>query len=368
MPSLGFVLPHWLYWAILILFPLAAFWFVRRTGREAAQANLFIAFMFWLTAGFMGMHRFYLRNVWGLLFVPIFLAVLWGNAQIRDAREDLSRARVETEQAQRMTTRAEQAEKRNASNAATLRERADKMREPAREKMTVAQNTMDRALLYVRVPAILLAVMLLGDALLLPGLVRRTRAQEGGLPDPLIEHVTPPPRRPATYYTGAPAAFLEGIDWLVVRTGEFVAAWAILAVFVYYFEVVGRYVFNSPTNWAHESMFLMFGMQYMLAGAFAYREDAHVRVDIVYASFSPRGKAIADVVTSVFFFIFAGTLFVTGWRFAMDSVGVGEVSFTEWGIQYWPVKLTMVIGAILILLQGLAQLMRDIAIIRQKAA
>ena len=46
------------------------------------------------------------------------------------------------------------------------------------------------------------------------------------------------------------------------------AYWSIVAVFVYYYEVISRYVFNSPTNWAHESMFLMFGMQYLIAGGF----------------------------------------------------------------------------------------------------
>ena len=83
-----------------------------------------------------------------------------------------------------------------------------------------------------------------------------------------------------------------------------------ISVFAYYYEVIARFVFNSPTNWVHESMFLMFGMQYMLAGAYAYREDQHVRVDVFYAKFSPRGKAIADIITSVFFFIFIGTMLV----------------------------------------------------------
>ncbi len=93
-----------------------------------------------------------------------------------------------------------------------------------------------------------------------------------------------------------------------------------IAVFVYYYEVMARYVFNSPTNWVHESMFLMFGMQYMLSGAFAYKEDQHVRVDVLYAKLSTRGKAIGDIVTSVFFFIFIGTMLWTGGRFALDAI------------------------------------------------
>ena len=146
------------------------------------------------------------------------------------------------------------------------------------------------------------------------------------------------------------------------RTGR------VIAVFAYYYEVVARFVFNSPTNWVHESMFLMFGMQYMISGAYAYREDQHVRVDVFYSKFSRRGKAIADIVSSVFFFIFTITMLWTGWRFAADAVANGESSFTEWGIQYWPVKLALPIGAALIILQGVSKLIKDILILTRKEA
>jgi TRAP-type mannitol/chloroaromatic compound transport system permease small subunit len=112
----------------------------------------------------------------------------------------------------------------------------------------------------------------------------------------------------------------------------------------------------------------MFGMQYMLCGAFAYKEDQHVRVDVFYAQLSKRGKAIADIVTSVFFFIFMITMLITGYRFAADAVSVGEHSFTEWGVQYWPVKLMIPIGALLLTLQGISKLVKDIVIVREESA
>ena len=153
------------------------------------------------------------------------------------------------------------------------------------------------------------------------------------------------------------------IEWVNVKIGVFAAYWALISVFAYFYEVIARFVFNSPTNWVHESMFLMYGMQYMLAGAYAYREDQHVRVDVFYAQFTPRWKAIADIITSLFFFIFIGTMFWTGWRFASDAINNNEVSFTEWGVQYWPVKLAIPIGAGLLLLQGLAKLIKDIVLV-----
>ncbi len=160
----------------------------------------------------------------------------------------------------------------------------------------------------------------------------------------------------------------DTIDKVNDFTGEFVAYWSVLAVFVYYYEVIARYVFNSPTNWAHESMFLMFGMQYLLSGALALREDSHVRVDIIYLLFPDRTKAVINILTSLFFFIFTGALVWSGVIFAMDSVSVWEVSFTEWAIQYWPVKITIALGGLLLLLQGLALLMKDILYLTGKEA
>ena len=81
-----------------------------------------------------------------------------------------------------------------------------------------------------------------------------------------------------------------------------------------------------------------------------------MRVDVLYAKFSPRGKAIADIVTSVFFFIFIGTMLVDRLRASPPTRSASaSISFTEWGIQYWPVKLAIPIGAALLLLQGISQ-------------
>ena len=139
----------------------------------------------------------------------------------------------------------------------------------------------------------------------------------------------------------------RGIDRISGFAGRYVAYWSLIAPFVFTYEVVLRYAFNSPTNWAHESMTLMFGMQYLLAGAFALREGGHVRVDILYQRAAPLNKAALDLVTSIFFFIFTLALLTTGWRFFSQSVSdvwwfgdsyANEVSFTEWAVQYFPVK------------------------------
>ncbi len=375
MPSLTFVMPHWLYWAGLVIFPLIALYLVRRQLRHPLPSgpSLFIAYLFWLCSGFMGIHRFYLRSAYGLVFIPVFLAIIYCNSQVREVRDDTSRTFAALEQAQ---TAAEQAKPR--SEPATPDEAAQYARaqadiKPREADYAVAKAVTDHWVSLGRWSAILMAALLLIDAALLPSLVRKRRALEAASapPAPIVEvdtsvvHEAGVGEDPTLHLH---TRITDAIEWINVRAGHYVAWWSLIAVFVYYYEVIARYVFNSPTNWVHESMFLMFGMQYMLSGAYAYREDQHVRVDVVYSKFSPRGKAIADIITSVFFFIFIGTMLVTGYRFAADAVNVGEHSFTEWGLQYWPIKLSIPIGAALLLLQGVSRLIKDVLFVMRKGA
>jgi TRAP-type mannitol/chloroaromatic compound transport system permease small subunit len=374
MPSLTFVMPHWLYWAGLLVFPLIAAYLVRRQMRSPphTRPSLFIAYLFWLTAGFLGIHRFYLRSALGFVFIPVFLFIVYSNAQVREVRDDTSRTFAALEQATNDARVAKPEADRATPETNAAYERAQAVVKQREQEYEVAKAVTDHWRSLSRWGGIVLAILLLGDAVLLPGLVRRQIALEESAPHrpfaPEPPAVVAEPvlaEDPTLHFHTRVTDFIEAIN---VKAGEFVAWWALLAVFVYYYEVLARFVFNSPTNWVHESMFLMFGMQYMISGAYAYREDQHVRVDVIYAKFSPRGKAIADIITSVFFFIFIGTMLVTGYRFAADAVNLREVSFTEWGIQYWPVKLAIPIGAALLLLQGISKLLKDIMFVTRKGA
>jgi TRAP-type mannitol/chloroaromatic compound transport system permease small subunit len=367
MPSLNFVLPHWMYWGTLIAFPLIAMYLVQRQRRFGVprRASVFIAYMFWVTGGFMGLHRLYLRSYWGFLFVPLFLGILYVNTDIRDAREDVSRTRSELLAAHNQVSRAQPSP--NSTPTPEQRERLAK----AQADEAAAKTSFDAAVAendyyfnITRWIAIAIALLMLVDAILMPRLVRQLNRKEAAEPHEGPAEVTPPDVAPIGTHEdptlGLHTRFTDAIETLNSRVGEFVAYWAVVSVFAYYYEVIARFWFNSPTNWVHESMFLMYGMQYMLSGAYAYKEDQHVRVDVIYVKFSPRGKAIADIITSVFFFIFIGVMAWTGWRFAADAVNNGEVSFTEWGVQYWVVKLTIPIGAALLFLQGISKLIKDI--------
>lgn len=370
LPSLSFVLPHSVYWLGLVLFPLAAIYLVRRSelGERSNGISAPIAYMLWIWGGIAGLHRFYLRSAKvGFIFVVLFVGVLYGNSQVSELRNVRSEANNQFKIADFDVERFGKALERGRDGAAEKLAAAKQALEKSKQALADASLTVDQWSAFVGGLALMVLIILIVDAFLIPKLTARCKE---------LEKDRKPPEDFIVMERGAAAdprneitnPFIEQVDRLSGAIGTFVAYWSMIAVFVYYYEVIARYVFNSPTNWAHESMFLMFGMQYLLCGAYAYREDAHVRVDVIYEKFSLRNRARIDVVTSFFFFVFTLTLLVTGYFFARDAIGVFEVSFTEWAIQYWPVKCTITLGAALVFLQGAAKLTRDVIFLSQTEA
>ncbi|WP_203560839.1 TRAP transporter small permease subunit [Jiella pacifica] len=395
MPSLTFVLPHWLYWAMLVVFPVVAMVLARRGRSDGPRLySLPLAYFVLVTGGMLGLHRFYLKSIWwGLLFLPLFFVILFANAHQRDARSAYSdaanivrvskgtiereeprlaeadqtlaalRSEIEAAEEGSFTKRAaERRLQREERRLESSRQRLEASRSDLLEQQAIADTAgADRAFweTVAFVTFLLILALVALDAVLLPFLVRRANrdlhSADRTDEEPLAKLSGEFVKDRANVSSG----WTGWIDRLSFYSGEFVSYWAVIAVFVYYYEVVARYVFNSPTNWAHEGMYLMFGMQYLIMGAYAMLTESHVRVDIFYAPLSPRRKALADILTSVFFFIFAGVLLVTGWIFAADATRVSEVSFTDWQLAYWPFKWAIVVGALLLVLQGVAKLAQD---------
>jgi TRAP-type mannitol/chloroaromatic compound transport system permease small subunit len=372
MPSITFALPHWIYWSGLLFVPLIAMYLVRKQRGKKVEGGLSnpIAYMLWLAGGFVGLHRFYVKNPWGLIYIPVFIVLLLANVQVKSAMNMISAAKNNLSIAEFDLERAQAAVKEGKADTRQKLAETGQALETARRALVEENAGFSKWNWITRIIVAVIALMLLIDAFLLPKLVRQCAASEARGADPAGKALTIVKAPETGKYTDPTMnihlSSLAFIDKINGYTGEFVCYWSIIAVFVYYYEVLARYVFNSPTNWAHESMFLMFGMQYMLAAGFALREDSHVRVDVFYLLLPDRAKALIDMITSIFFFIFAIALFWTGWIFAADSIRVWEVSFTEWAIQYWPVKVTLVIGPLLLFLQGFARLVKDVIIIRGK--
>jgi TRAP-type mannitol/chloroaromatic compound transport system permease small subunit len=153
---------------------------------------------------------------------------------------------------------------------------------------------------------------------------------------------------------------LRTIDSISEWSGKMVSFLIIVITGVTIWEVILRYIFNSPTKWAFDAAYLVFGAYGVLGGAYTLYLNGHVNVDIVYGRLPLRVRAIIDLVTSVFFFLFCGLLLWKGGEMAWDSLKIMERGSSAWAPPVYPIKLTIPLGAFLLLLQGTAKFIRDL--------
>jgi TRAP-type mannitol/chloroaromatic compound transport system permease small subunit len=153
--------------------------------------------------------------------------------------------------------------------------------------------------------------------------------------------------------------FLAVIDGISEWSGRLISFLIIFMMAILLYEVAMRFVFNAPTNWAHELTLHLFGFLSVLAGAYVLKHDQHVKIDIIYNFFPPRGKAIIDSITYLVFFMFVGVLLWHGTAIALWSIKLGQtVSPSPWGSPLWPTKTALPVAALFLLLQGIAQFIR----------
>lgn len=152
------------------------------------------------------------------------------------------------------------------------------------------------------------------------------------------------------------AAFGKTFAWLIM-----------LMTFGMSYEVLVRYVFNSPTPWALDVSFIMYGTLFMMGGAYTLSLGGHVRGDFLYRLWSPRTQARVDLTLYLFFF-FPGVLALifAGWKYAAKSWSYTEVSVNSpAGIPIYQFKTIIVAAGILLFIQGIAQVFRCLLCIRE---
>jgi len=155
------------------------------------------------------------------------------------------------------------------------------------------------------------------------------------------------------------ARYCAVIDRLNEWMGLFWGATVLIVTFSVLYEVVVRGVFSEGTLWANETTVYVSAVAYLLAGGYALLHRRHVRIDVIYGLFSPRTRARVDLVTFVFFVIYIGALLWVGGTMAWTSFQQGETTGSPWNPPIWPVKAAIPLAALLLLLQGIANLVRE---------
>ena len=156
--------------------------------------------------------------------------------------------------------------------------------------------------------------------------------------------------------------YINGITYLNLWVGKWVSRILLMIFALLIAEVAFRHFAGAPKVWTNELAQLLFGVYAVLSGGYILARQGHVNVDIFYSRLANKQKAVLDIFTSILFFIFVIALLYYGSSLAYESMSFWERSQSAWDPPIWPVKLTIPIGAMLVLLQGIAKLLQDILI------
>jgi TRAP-type mannitol/chloroaromatic compound transport system permease small subunit len=163
--------------------------------------------------------------------------------------------------------------------------------------------------------------------------------------------------------------FIKFADKLSEWFGKSFAWLILLMTFGVSYEVFVRYMLRAPTVWAFDVTYIMYGALFMMGGAYTLSRDGHVRADFLYRLWRPRVQATVELLLYLLFF-FPGiiALILAGWKYASRSWRFLEVStMSPANIPIFQFKTVTVAAAILLFIQGIAQLCRCIICLRTGA-
>jgi TRAP-type mannitol/chloroaromatic compound transport system permease small subunit len=156
------------------------------------------------------------------------------------------------------------------------------------------------------------------------------------------------------------------VDKISTRAGQVSAISVVLLTALICWEVFNRYVLSNPHDWVFDITYMLYGIMFMMAGAYTLSKNGHVRGDVLYGFFQPRTQALFDLILYFVFFI-PGiiALVYAGIYFAADSFAINEhTTQTANGPPIWPFKMIIPLAGGLLLIQGFAEIVRCIVCLK----
>jgi TRAP-type mannitol/chloroaromatic compound transport system permease small subunit len=153
---------------------------------------------------------------------------------------------------------------------------------------------------------------------------------------------------------------IRTIDMLNKSVGHAFAWCIVILVLGVSYEVFVRYALNDPTSWAFDFSFILYGALFLMSGAYTLSRGGHVRADIFYRRLKPRQQATLEFVLYILFY-FPGVLalVIAGWGYGHEAMAIKEVSVNSpVGVPIWPLKMLIPAAGVLLVLQGIAEMLR----------
>ncbi|MDI1269823.1 MAG: TRAP transporter small permease subunit [Polaromonas sp.] len=163
-------------------------------------------------------------------------------------------------------------------------------------------------------------------------------------------------------------SFLLAVDRFSTWIGKACAWSVVLLTLLISWEVFSRYVLNRPHAWVLDAQIMLYGLLFMMAGAYTLSKNGHVRGDVLYGFLRPRTQAIVDLTLYILFFL-PGVIALTwaGWTYANESLAIREQTFNADPIPVYPFKFVIPVSGFVLLLQGIVEIIRCIQCIQTGA-
>ncbi|MFZ7101260.1 MAG: TRAP transporter small permease subunit [Peptococcaceae bacterium] len=126
------------------------------------------------------------------------------------------------------------------------------------------------------------------------------------------------------------------------------------------YDVIMRYLFNKPSLWIGTTIQYAMVLLACVSGAYALKNDAFVKLDVFYANFSQRTKALCDIATYTLTFLYLSVLIIKGIQAAQASFATRQVTPTAVPIPLYHLKALIPFGAFCVLLVATKKLVLDI--------
>src|SRR5437016_14495059 len=154
----------------------------------------------------------------------------------------------------------------------------------------------------------------------------------------------------------------RAIDALNERVGHLVYWLILAAVLVSAGNASVRYVFDKSSNGWLELQWYLYSTVFLLASGYTLLHNEHVRIDVIIGHLPPRVRAWIDLLGGLFFLLpMATVILLLSWPMFIESVVRHEISGDAGGLLRWPVKLLIPAGFLLLLLQGLSEIIKRAA-------
>ena len=155
--------------------------------------------------------------------------------------------------------------------------------------------------------------------------------------------------------------YVKVVDYLSTRFGRIAMYLIFVMIGVLLLDAFSSNVLNIPIHWGIEMAQFTMTAYYIMGGPYSMQLHSHVRMDLVYDRLSPRNKARMDSFTAIFLIVYLVVLLIGSISSLEYAIDTNQKLFSMWNPSLIPIKIIMVFGIFLMLLQAISTFFKDLA-------